>query len=71
MDKNNLPKEYKDLINSSGLTIEELLGVAAAYTVECVNCAIRCECDKIRLKDSDSCRSIWAGYLMGVNNGEA
>lgn len=69
MSKNNLPKEYKDLINSSGLTIEELLGVAAEHTIKCDECFLRCECDELRAEIC--CHEIWAGYLMGVNNGEA
>lgn len=69
MEKNNLPKEYKDLLNSSGKTLEELLGVAAEYTVDCDNCAIHGECDE--LKAEITCDDIWAGHLMGVNNGEA
>ena len=69
MAKINLPKEYQDLINSSGKTLEELLGVAAEYTVDCDNCAIRGECDE--LKAEITCDDIWAGHLMGVENGKA
>ena len=69
MAKNNLPKEYRDLLNSSGKTLEELLGVAAQYTVKCDDCAIRGECEE--LKAEITCDDIWAGYLMGVKNGEA
>ena len=69
MAKINLPKEYQDLIDSSGRTLEELLGVAAEYTVKCDNCAIHRECEE--LKKEIPCTDIWAGYLMGVNNGEA
>ena len=69
MTKINLSKEYKDLLNSSGKTLEELLGVAAEYTVDCDNCAIRSKCDE--LKSEITCDDIWAGHLMGVNNGEA
>lgn len=69
MDNNNLPKEYKDLINSSGLTIEELLGVAAEHTINCDECFLLRECEELRAEIC--CHEIWAGYLMGVNNGEA
>ena len=68
MAKINLPKEYEDLIRSSGRELEELLGVAAEHTVECIDCAIRGECDK--LKAEITCNDIWAGYLMGGKNGE-
>lgn len=71
MDKNNFSKEYKDLINSSGLTLEELLGVAASQIVECAYCTIRYECNELMLNEDYSCRKIWAEHLMGVNNGEA
>lgn len=66
MDNNNLPKEYKDLKNSSGLTIEELLGVAAEHTITCDNCTLRCECDELRAEIT--CKELWAGYLMGVKD---
>ena len=66
MKKNNLPKEYKDLINNSGMTLEELLGVAAAHTVDCDNCSLRCECDELRAELT--CDDIWAGHLMGVKH---
>lgn len=68
MNKINLPKEYQDLINSSGLTIEELLGVAASHTIKCDECSLLRECDELRAEIT--CQEIWAGYLMGVNNGE-
>ena len=69
MDKIKLSKEYKDLLYSSGKTLEELLGIAAEYTVDCDNCAIRGECDE--LKAEITCDDIWAGHLMGGKNGEA
>lgn len=68
MNKINLPKEYQDLINSSGKELEELLGVAAEHTIHCDNCAIQKECEE--LKAEITCADIWAGYLMGVNHGE-
>ena len=66
MTKINLSKEYKDLLNSSGKTLEELLGVAAQYTVKCDNCAIKGECDELRAEIT--CDDIWAGHLMGVKD---
>lgn len=64
--KINLPKEYEDLFKSSGKTLEELLGVAAVYTVDCDNCAIRSKC--VELKSEITCDDIWAGHLMGVKD---
>ena len=69
MGKIKLSKEYKDLLNSSGKTLEELLGIAAEYTVDCDNCAIYGECEK--LNPLITCDEIWEGHLRGVNNGEA
>lgn len=61
-----IPKEYQDIIKSSGYTIEDLLGIAAANTIECSKCAIRCECNERRLIENYSCRKIWSDYLIGV-----
>ena len=66
MDNNNLSKEFKDLINSSGLTLEELLGVAAAHTIKCDECSLLRECEELRAEIT--CNEIWAGYLMGVKD---
>lgn len=69
MAKINLPKEYEDLFKSTGKELEELLGIAAQYTIDCDNCAIKSKCDELR--GEITCDDIWAGHLMGVNNGEA
>lgn len=66
MEKTNLPKEYQDLIDSTGRTLEELLGAAAEAFIKCDNCAIRRECDELFGKGLP-CADIWAGYLMGVD----
>lgn len=69
MAKINLPKEYQDLINSSGRTLEELLGLAAEYAADCDNCAIKDICDKAKAKIT--CGDLWIDHLRGVHNAEA
>lgn len=66
MAKINLSKNYKDLLNSSGLTLEELLGVAAEHTINCDECSLLRECEELRAEIC--CHEIWAGYLMGVKD---
>ena len=62
--------EYKDLRYSSGLEIEELLGIAANFTIKCENCAIKELCGAVR-QNGYYCSKLWAKYLKGEINGEA
>lgn len=61
--------EYKDLRYSTGLEIEELLGLAASNVIHnCENCAILELCES---QDRYTCSQLWAKYLKGEIHGEA
>lgn len=60
---------YKDLRYSTGIEIEDLLGIAASYLIaDCENCAILELC---KSQDKYTCSQLWAKYLKGEINGEA
>lgn len=62
-------RAYKELRYSTGMEIEDLLGIAASGAIEdCDNCAIRELCES---QDKYSCKELWAKYLKGEINGEA
>ena len=61
--------EYKDLRNSTGLEIEDLLGYAANDLIpDCDLCAIHELCQS---QDKYMCAELWAKYLRGEIHGEA
>lgn len=62
--------EYKDIRYSSGLEIEELLGIAANFTIKCENCAIKELCAAVS-QSGYHCAKLWAKYLKGEIHGEA
>ena len=64
----NLNQRFKNLEKSTGLTIEELLGIAANYYVDdCLHCVLKEVCSASAI----TCRQAWTDYLKGAKDGEA
>ena len=60
---------YKDLRYSTGIEIEDILGIAASNLIaDCENCAILELC---KSQYKYTCSQLWAKHLKGEINGEA
>lgn len=67
----------KELMDGTGLSIEEMLSESANVNLDCAKCVLRARCAKLDLtvyKKTGlyyTCNDIWEEYLKGETDGKA
>lgn len=52
----------KELMDATGMSMEELMAYSAVVHVDCARCPIASDCDKRKYLD---CSDVWVKYLKG------
>lgn len=60
----------KELMDVTGMSMEELMAESAMVHVDCANCPIKSLCDQYRYDESVGCTEAWTMYLKGEINAE-
>lgn len=61
----------KELMDATGLSMEDLLAESAMVHVDCEKCPIKSICDQFKYDENIACTEIWADYLRGELNKDA
>lgn len=58
----------KELMDASGLSMEQLMAESATVYVQCNRCPIKSICDQYEYDENIGCAEVWADYLRGELN---
>lgn len=64
-------ERVKELMDVTGMSMEELMAESAMVHVNCNMCPIKAACDQYRYDESYGCTETWTMYLKGVLKKEA
>lgn len=66
---NQCMDRIKQIMDVTGMSMEELIAESAMVHVDCEMCPIKTVCDKHRYDESYGCSETWTMYLKGEIDG--
>lgn len=60
----------KEVMDVTGMCMEELIAESAMVHIDCGMCPIKTACDKYRYGESYGCSETWTMYLKGEIDGK-
>lgn len=70
-DLSNRLDRIKELMDVTGLSMEDLMAQSAVVFVNCNRCPIKSICDQYMFNKKIACTKIWRDYLRGDLNKDA